>query len=268
MFTEALIDILLTSTILISNQNYISSNFSFGLSSSNYLYKEYNDNGKVIDSETADDLYNFSLSYGKQFTPKHSLKLSLNYLFGVFTYDGSTWSGTPITYNTYNNYLINILTNYKYTQPINNSYTIKYNLGIGYRLWARGYDENNPNDYREYYKWFYASTGIDNIIKITNNIDSNIFIKYNQAINPTLKVMLGNNPTLNLGNTHGIDFGINVKFLNTQRQGFMLGYKYTYWHSNKSNSETLVLNNQNTQIYEPESDSKLQTISFEYFLSY
>jgi hypothetical protein len=81
--------------------------------------------------------------------------------------------------------------------------------------------------------------------------------------------MMGNEPTLDLGKTYGKIFNINFKFnYPNSKQGFIVGYKYTYWNSDKSDPENLVLNGENIQIYEPKSDSTLNTYYIGYFVNY
>jgi len=268
MIETYIADILFTANFLLATTYPFDKQLNIQLSTSSYKYQEYQNN-KVLDKETANHLTNLAISYKKQFSSTSYFQLSVNYLYGNSKYEGSTWDGTSLSYTTNNSYLLNTLSNFEFNIYKYHFYTLNTNLGIGYRLWARGYNENDPNDYREYYKWFYSSIGLNNIIQLNHNITSNISIKYNHAINPTLKVILGNNPTLNLGDTYGKEFGINFKFkYPSKRQGFILGYKYTYWKSNKSNETTLVLNGDNIQIYEPNSDSKLNTYYISYFVLY
>ena len=95
-----------------------------------------------------------------------------------------------------------------------------------------------------------------------------IFIKtvfqYQYALNPKLKLYLGNEPTLNLGTTSGYSakFDIGYKFKKTQTIGFF--YKYDFWHISASNDYELILNNQKYMIFEPESYTRNQYLGIFY----
>jgi hypothetical protein len=72
------------------------------------------------------------------------------------------------------------------------------------------------------------------------------------ALNPQLKVYLGNEPTINLGFTRG--YGVLLPlYFHYKRFIFSLLYRYNHWHISKSESVNLCLNGNIYQIYEPES---------------
>jgi len=205
-------------------------------------------NGNVVDKDynSFGEIYGLGIEYETYF---QNIIFSLNgeYSTGKKIYDGATQDGTPMKVNVNNSYLYNLNTAIDF-RP--------YYIKIGYRFWNRGYS-NAPGDYNEQYYWSYIASGFDYRFMI-NKIFIKTDFQYQYAFNPKLKVYLGNKPTVNLGETSGfmgkIDIGYNFN------KNIVLGvfYKYDFWHINASNDFTIILNNKNYIVFEPESYTKNQ----------
>jgi len=133
-----------------------------------------------------------------------------------------------------------------------------YLLELGYRFWNRG-KSNLEGDYNEQYYWPYIAAGVRYKFKFST-ITIDYYLKYNYAIFPKLKVYLGNNPTLDLGETNGIETQLEINKKINFDYSVGIFYRLSYWHINKSNSKTVTINNQSYQIFEPESKTKNQYI--------
>ncbi len=131
-----------------------------------------------------------------------------------------------------------------------------YIFEIGYRYWKRGYSKQ-PGDYDEVYYWTYFATGLN--YKFFINKSTIFFLgKYKYAFNPKLKVYLGNEPILNLGDTTGIEAKIEYQYHLDNNYDLGFFYKYSFWEISKSNEAILRIDNKNYTIFEPDSITRNQ----------
>ncbi len=206
--------------------------------------------GNVVDKDYNNfgDMYGIGINYEKNF---QNLIFSLNgeYSSGKKIYDGAYQNGTPFKTSVNNSYLYNLNTAVNF-RP--------YYIKIGYRFWNRG-DSNAPGDYNEQYYWSYIASGLNYKFNI-NRIFIQTFMQYQYAINPKLKVYLGNSPVVNLGNTNGLMGKINIRYKINTKTSFEVFYKYDFWHINASNDFILTLNNKQYIMFEPESYTRNQYI--------
>lgn len=201
-------------------------------------YKEYI-SGVIVDK----DYNSFFDLYGIGIKVKQNIfKFSLEYAYGNAIYDGANQTGNKIKAKENNVYIINSLL----------SIGKLLSFDLGYRYWDRG-SSNYEGDYEEKYYWPYIGISFNYNYNIKNFSFKPIF-SYQYAIDPKLKILLGNNPTIDLGNTIGykIEFPIYYQFKNFKFYAF---YRYQYWHINASNTYILKLNNQEYPIFEPESET-------------
>lgn len=204
-------------------------------------YKEYVNNINI------DRDYNsfFDLS-GVGIKIKHNFfKASVEYANGNATYDGVTQNGKKLKVKENNVYIFNAF----------------FSIGkvlyfdAGYRLWNRG-KSAYEGDYREKYYWPYIGASLDYNFKF-NKFSFEPLISYQYAINPKLKIFIGNNPTLDLGNTKGYKIELPI-FYKVNNIKFFLFYRYQYWNINHSKIYILLLNNKYYPIFEPESKTRNQ----------
>ena len=206
-------------------------------------YKEYFKN-RVIDR----DYSSFSDMQGIGFKMKYKLlKAKLEILTGNAIYDGSTQSGKKLKVKIDNNSLLNLLL----------SFGKNINLDLGYRLWNRG-KSNFSGDYEEQYYWPYIGVSINYKIN-SNNLTFIPSIAYEKAINPKLTILIGNNPTLDLGNTNGYNIELPLFYKINDFQIFCF-YRYEYWHIKPSKLYPLRILDKSYFIFEPESKTRNQYI--------
>jgi hypothetical protein len=129
----------------------------------------------------------------------------------------------------------------------------------GYRRWNRG-KSSYEGDYDEVYYWSYFGAMLTYGVKV-EGISFNPSFSIKKAINPTLKVKLGNEPLLELGSTYGYSLNLPVEY-KLDRFSLFMFYKYSYWHIKASNPVPIVLDGGIYPIYEPESKTKNQYIGF------
>jgi hypothetical protein len=208
-------------------------------------YKEYI-NGKVIDRDynKYGDILGIGIKYYKNSFFDYYLKAE--YSGGNSYYKGSSWNGVSLNSKQSGFYLLNLEAGIgKYF----------YFFG-GYRLWNRG-KSHVDGDYNERYYWKYI--GFKYSYKI--NFDKFYFypeMGYKIAINPKMKIKLGNEPILDLGTTTGKFLELPFYYKYSNNIDFKIFYKYEYWHINPSNINVLVVDNHQYSIFEPESKTKNQ----------
>ena len=206
-------------------------------------YKEYY-KGVIIDRD-----YNsfFDLSGVGIKVTNNLLKASLEYASGDAIYDGATQNGTKLKVKENNIYIINALVSFR--KPLS--------IDLGYRFWNRG-KSAYEGDYGEKYYWSYIGASLSYRFNLYN-FSFEPLISYQYAIDPKLKILIGNNPTIDLGDTRGykVEFPIYLKLRNLE---FFAFYRYQYWHINASNVYLININNQLFPIFEPESKTRNQYI--------
>jgi len=124
-------------------------------------------------------------------------------------------------------------------------------LKLGYRFWRRG-TSNDEGNYNEDYYWSYFGLGWNYFFNY-KKININTIFQYHYALNPKVKVYLGNNPTLNLGDTGGLMGIIDIGYRYDNKILFGIFYKIDVWLISASDEGYLVLDNKIYQIYEPDS---------------
>jgi hypothetical protein len=226
---------------------WIYANTEFYTYSIKLNYKEYV-NGNVIDKDYSHfgNILGLGIKYSDIYIFNYYLKGEIS--GGKSYYIGEDIGGNPVTAEQNDFYLFNLEAGVgKY-----------FYFLAGYREWNRG-KSNNPGDYDEKYYWSYLG------FKYTYKFDFNKFYFYPEAgytfaIDPKIKVKLGNEPVLNLGNTTGgfVEAPFYYKYNNNIE--IKIFYKYEYWHINESNIDYLIINNNKYPIFEPESITENQYI--------
>jgi len=207
-------------------------------------YKEYV-NSQVVDKDYTSfgELNGIGFSYTSNTYPlKFGIKVEFAY--GKSTYEGATWSGIPIKNEQNGVYILNTNIN------IGNRF---FKLSLGYREWNRGISEY-VGDYNEVYYWGYFGIGFEQPF-IANSFAFIPKMTYQYAINPKMKVELGNNPVLDLGDTDGYSIELPLYF-RYKKTLIYLFYRYQYWHISPSKEAVLKIGNTVSVIYEPESETK------------
>jgi len=205
-------------------------------------YKEHY-NGYLIDRDYNSflDLKGIGIKYVQNFN-----NLKIYYIteaaYGNSIYDGAYQDGTPIKVkqNDVQLYNLKIGLNIK-----------EYIFEIGYRFWNRG-NSYTIGDYDEQYYWYYIVSGLNYKINF-NSFSIESMVKYNYAFSPKLKVYLGNNPTLHLGTTTGLEAQLEINKKINYSYSIGIFYRVTSWHIEESKPEIITIDNEEYEIFEPES---------------
>jgi len=242
-------------SILLIN-NLLADSLEISLSNIKFNYKEYN-NGKVLDSESSyfnnihsyfNDIPGINIKYTKNIG-KFIFNTNFEYNKGTTLYQGSTWSGVPLSFTENNVYLYNFNIINKYSLLKNNILHKKYNFyflgGLGYRFWNRG-TNGKDGDYNEQYKWLYYLLGAETNIQLNKKFIIGLQTYYQRAINPKMKAYLGSGVTYNLGTTSGYRISVPIKYKLKKNYGIVLRYTYDYWKINKSNIKYINILNSTT----------------------
>ncbi|MDD2368324.1 MAG: outer membrane beta-barrel protein [Sulfuricurvum sp.] len=229
--------------------------FSFGLSSMSMDYMEYKDNGDKADSEKADTLPGFTLSYKTSISNGGFIDADFSQYYGNTNYVGSALNNpngqygdvTATTESTISDGSIGYS-----EQKIYDNYLVFMRLGIGYRNWERALSDGHTEEY----KWPYGTVKLGFLGNMTGNDTLGLSAEYHQAFSPQMKS--NKYGTFDLGRTDG--FSIIVPWEHTLSANWALKFTYMYqtWDIKKSNT----LPYQSSQIvWEPRSESNFNTFN-------
>ncbi len=212
-------------------------------------YKEYQ-NGAVIDKDYSNgaEILGAGIEY-RDNLDKFYYSLKFEGSYGSSTYEGATWDGQPLKNKNHGFYLYNL----KADMGVRYLF-----LSLGYREWNRG-KSSYQGDYDEVYYWGYWGIKYEYPF-IAQNFAFIPQISYLMAINPKLKVKLGNSPTLDLGDTIGRNLVLPLFIKYNDSLAFNVYYRFEYWHISRSKTYPLFLDGKTYYIYEPESETKNQYV--------
>jgi hypothetical protein len=204
-------------------------------------YKEYV-SGRVIDKDYTNfgDLLGVGYKFEKNYN-RISYFVRIEFAAGESNYKGSTWDGTPVSTRQKGVYIFNTEGGAGFRN---------FNLVLGYREWKRG-KSDFEGDYDEVYYWPYFGVRYKYEFYFKNFAFLPEF-GYQMAINPKMKVKLGNQPVLDLGETQGYKLEFPLIFRKDNFY-FKVFYRYQFWHINRSDYEYLIVGSNKYVIYEPES---------------
>ena len=237
-------------SIICCSSILLADSFNYYFFSIKENYKEYY-LGSIIDRDynSFGDLNGIGIKYTKNYYYSNIYIIS-EASYGKSIYNGAYQDGEKLITHQSNVQIYNLLIGIN-TNP--------YLLELGYRFWNRG-ESNNPGDYDEQYYWPYIGVGIQNLLVFNNSFFVQYTLKYNYAFSPKLKVLLGNNPTIDLGTTTGAQAQISFSKKFNYKYKIGIFYRYVYWHINRSNEINLIYNGKTYKIFEPESETRNQYI--------
>ena len=154
-------------------------------------YREYDKNGKILDSEKSnfDEILGYEMGLAFSFlesqTSKSQIDFTLMSAVGETEYVGS-YIGSSLGYGSVvgstQNHIIDTDVAYSYSQNINESIAVYFGLGLGYRYWERKLSYHQIEDYT----WFYIEPSLGISADITKKINFDLSIGYQYAINPMM----------------------------------------------------------------------------------
>lgn len=215
---------------------------------------------KILDSEKSNsnigplvgvDIY---FGYKKVLESGHYGELGLNFMIvsGETEYVGS-YNGSPDGYGSVvertKNIVIDTDVDYKFSYVLNDSFTVSYGMGVGYRLWRRELSATQI----EVYKWMSVRPHIGGVYSMSR-FSLGMDLEYQYALNPQMTILgNGNSPdlTVNLGGANIVQVSIPFEVAISDSIDLFLKYTYENQIIGKSNQITLV----NGRLWEPRSEA-------------
>ncbi len=232
--------------------------FSMSGDTTQFDYAETNSAG-LLDTETNQfgDISGFSVNL----EPKYEgFYLGGSYAQGRTDYIGGTLDnptyGSHLT--TTQNQIMDTCFGYKTTIVADNGTTeIPIKFGLGYRGWLRELQSTaTVSGYDELYEWGYYDLGIGLHTKFSRDITFGIDANYRWAFNPQMYENYYGT-TFKLNNVYGYKIAIPLEIaLNHSWNAFFI-YTYEYWNIGASDRVNVGI----YQLYEPDSETKNQTLS-------
>jgi hypothetical protein len=235
------------------------SSLEFGLM---YYYYDYSES---INSNESGWLPGIYLSYDYKEPSNIYIKLYGNYADGNLTYDGATFSGTPMSFD-HSMSFFKFEGDIGYTNAINEKLLLIPYTGYGYRYWRRGETENISGALfiKEQYTWSYIPVGV--------RVDYKMDDKWTIGANAAVHFMFGGKMTayfsevnsalpdvdFDLGDKPAYYFEIPVSYKYDQNWSFVGTFWYEYSEIGKS--DTVY------GLYEP--DSKTNQYGFSLGVAY
>lgn len=178
-----------------STENHVK--YSIALVGMSMDYKEYDTNGVLADSETADisDILGYEMSLDYLFN-RHAydhdeIGINIMQLSGTSVYKGSLLgSGSPygsLVSSTQNSF-VDTSVNYKHIYQYKRYLSLSYGIGVGYHAWNRKLSSVQE----ELYEWFSVRPMLGASVNY-KNIDVGMIAEYQYGFNATMQ---SSNPAL------------------------------------------------------------------------
>jgi len=231
-------------------------------------YREYDDNGNILDSEISVDGElikggEISLAYTKVLEDNDYalIALNINYLYGETEYKGSLLN-SGLGYGSYvgrtNNDVLDIEAEYRFVDTYSNGIDLTYGLGIGYRSWRRELSASQV----EVYKWYSLRPKFGVGYQVSS-LHFGGLLEYQYGLSPQMDILANaENPdtTVDLGSGNIIEFTLPVSYTINEQLDIFFEYVYQYQTIDKSNAVEYILDGVTEYIYEPDSTANNQYI--------
>lgn len=242
---------------LLGASSLFASNYAILLTAdtTKFDYAETDSNG-LLDTERA--------NYGKINGVTLSVEPRYQGLyFSVSSSKGDTdyIGGTNInpTYGSHRTTTTNEITNYTFgykavARDPRASWEIPVTVGVGYRRWLRQiHSTPTVSGYDELYDWGYYDAGLGLHYAFSSKLSVGVDGNYRKAFNSQMSENW-NGYTFDLQNVYGYKITVPLEVKLDQKLSFFGSYNYEYWNIGASNSIG--------SYYEPDSETKNETLSF------
>ena len=254
--------------------------FDFGFM---YWYVDYKEDVPPPGKSTEKGwLPGFYLGFDRNKGSSFYAKIFTEFSFGDDTYDGTTQTGTPISFSSDNyQFFFRGEINLGYNFAITPNISIIPYTGYGFRVWNRGQtqirsiDGMNVMTIKEEYSWHYIPVGIAADFKISNrfSIEPNAGARF--MFYGKMDVMFSqldpgfNNPDVKLGNRIGYYAEIPLRYRFSKNWSVILKPWYAYDEIGQSDTVDLTYYGQTVgALYEPPSVTHQYGINVGLSLSY
>jgi len=244
----------------ISNTFAKEANFtaSFAMVGMKMDYKEYLNNGSILDSEESqyDDITGSQMSIGYVFNKDElsysHLKLNFMLLSGHTKYKGS-YLGSGLPYGSVvsrtQNIILDTDVTFMHVKKVKKIFEFSYGLGLGYHEWERGLSSSQI----EVYKWYYIKPHLGFSAMLNKDLKLGINIEYQHGFDT---IMTSSNPKLDftLGGVNIWEFSIPVTYVYNENIDFI--FEITH------RKQTIIESNVNSGYYEPDSTAYNNYLKF------
>lgn len=192
---------------------------------------------------------------------KLMLKGEGKFSYGLLSYDGSTWGGTPVSINNITNYMLELRGLVGYDFSVSQATTITPYLGLGYRYLQDNTQQKSLSGYQRESNYLYSPIGIDAITHLKNGWSWGASLEYNLFWKGRQKSYLSNfdsrlnNPENNQNSGYGLRGSLFLKKI-AGRVSYSFGPFIRYWDIAESDKQPLTLNGVYIRdVYEPKNNS-------------
>jgi len=235
---------------------------SFSLVTMHMDYREYANNGEILDSEQSNftELNGFYTDFAfyidERETEASKIVFTFLALSGTTDYVGS-YLGSTSGYGSLKsetiNYIYDLSLAFEEEFYIDDEIQVQGGAALGYYFWNRELSVYQIEEYEWFSTRFYGKLSY----LINNKFILKTSLAYHYALNPTMSVV---DPaiTFNLGSVNVLKTKLQASYILNEKIDFTLGYTYEYQVIEASDIE--VYNG--GVYYEPDSTSKNQYLEF------
>ncbi|MDH4944557.1 hypothetical protein [Sulfurimonas sp. C5] len=214
--------------IFLASSLYAGNTYSAAFVNMDMDYREYDDNGQILDSEQSNSVTGFELGFGMDLECDDDGCPNLDFkalvLKGNTDYTGA-YIGSGLPYgsvkSTTSNLIYDLSLDYTQTDKVN-GFGVTYGLGLGYHSWYRELSSLQ----NERYYWFYITPVLGFSTEITKNLKIATQFKYKYALRPKMKANLISEE-FKLGKTDTIEVTIPVTYSYSEQTEFFVAYTYS-----------------------------------------
>jgi len=224
-------------------------------------YREYDDNGNILDSEISVDGAlikggEISLAYTKVLEDNDYalIALNINYLYGATEYKGSLLD-SGLGYGSYvgrtNNDVLDMEVEYKFMDTFENGIELIYGVGVGYSSWRRELSALQV----EVYKW-YSIRPKFGMGYLVDNLYFGAILEYQYGLSPQMDILANSenpNTTVDLGSANIFEITLPISYVLNEKFDIYFEYVYQYQMIEKSNTVPYIINGVTKGILEPAS---------------
>ncbi|WP_304545466.1 hypothetical protein [Sulfurimonas microaerophilic] len=217
-----------------------SGSYSISLVNMEMDYREYDENGLILDSEQSNAILGFELGYDLDLSCSAYGCSNLGFRFSGITgrsdYVGS-YIDSGLPYGSLQSTTFNILYDLSVDYTLKKEFSaidLIYGAGVGYHAWYRELSSTQ----NELYSWFYVTPVVGISKEVIDNFNIGLIAKYKYGIAPT---MIANtiSDEFKLGSANTFELSIPVEYSYTDEVNFCIEYVYSRQVIDKSNEITV-----------------------------
>ena len=229
-------------------------------------YREYDAQNLILDSEKSDyaDITGFELGYDFYFAREQNSysEIDCNFMFvaGDTEYVGALLT-SGLGYGSYRGTTQNSIGDtditYRYNQLLNDSLTLSYGVGLGYRYWLRSLSATQE----ELYSWFSLRPSIGLDFKLLKGLSIAPVVEYQYGILPTMHESIFNYE-FKLSSADIFELSIPINYEINEK--IDISFEYLFQQQKIEKSDVIYRNYGGTMygFWEPDSRANNQYLKF------